>query len=937
MAVAVLFTASCAKEDISSTIASGEVEVTFTANLQDLGTRAYGDGSQVKTLHYYVYDYPSNNELSDLNGTADRVDGKFKFSLPLLKGMKYNIVFWADCGTGSIYSYNPTAKTITANYNEVLANNESLDAFYKCVTNIDPTDATTLEEKTNVVLTRPFAQLNILTKDYAAINHNGVALEESKIVGVIPTTLNVLDGTIVNPTPTATVELVFNDIPADENDTDGLTPLSMNYILAPATQKFVADITVSYKGSIPFPSANYSNIPLQRNYKTNIIGNLLTASTDFTVTIESDFNKPDKDVIKTAADLQQQIANAPAGELTEIVLGGDIDLNDLFASLASTRAAATLPIVIPENKKIVLDLNGCTINVPFEDKNAGKHYYAFENHGTLTIKDTKGNGVIEARGNFNYGTMTLENGTIKAIDGNGGYGVRNYAGTFTMTGGTIATTYEDDNLVDKGGNDATPLRVDGDATATIIGGVLNNICDFTAAVENHGDLTINDGSFTTIHSTIANSGVMTINGGEFICNGKEGISSHCLYAPAGTTTINGGTFDGKDNNNGFNVYAAAGATVNITGGEFLPVHSGSLYGDGTITVSGGKFFDKIKDSRLAEGCKLEQEGDYWVVKITPAAKIGETPYYTLEEAVAAVKNGETIQLLRNVTLTEELQIPAGVVFNGNGKQINGTIYAGGNLTFVGHTKVTAFSASYYNRTITIGEGACLEVTGTGRVTFSYGNTFNITGSIENAKTADKSTIQPSLIIPAGISITGSGNDAVFNIKNAYVQIGSTSSKNSAANGTFTINIENSIAEFTNQLTFAEPTNGNNPTFNLNVENSVLTTGTKLILAAPNCNMKVDNSAITLATYFRNSGNVELKNGSILTGSTIQFGENGGHDGKTVVDNSTFTIAATSTGNPYDGRGTGSITAKNGATVTVDYYKDMTITTDATSTFNTKVQ
>ena len=58
MAVAVLFTASCAKEDISSSIAGGEANVTFTVDLPELGTRAnnYGDGSQATTLRYYVYD-----------------------------------------------------------------------------------------------------------------------------------------------------------------------------------------------------------------------------------------------------------------------------------------------------------------------------------------------------------------------------------------------------------------------------------------------------------------------------------------------------------------------------------------------------------------------------------------------------------------------------------------------------------------------------------------------------------------------------------------------------------------------------------------------------------------------------------------------------------------------------------------------------------------
>ena len=309
----------------------------------------------------------------------------------------------------------------------------------------------------------------------------------------------------------------------------------------------------------------------------------------------------------------------------------------------------------------------------------------------------------------------------------------------------------------------------------------------------------------------------------------------------------------------------------------------------------------------------------------------------LKKAIANATEGDTITIAGDITLTEALTLPAGIIFNGNGKQINGTIYAGGDLTFVGHTKVTAFSASYYDRVITIDEGACLEVTGTGRVSLAYGNTFNITGSLENAKTADKTNIQPSLIIPGGISITG-GSDATMNVTNAYVQIGSTTSKNDTANGVFTLNVTNSIAEFTNQLTFAVPTNGKTPTFNVNIKDSVLTTGTKLIFAAPNCNTVIDNSKVTMASYFRNSGELVVKNGSVVTGATIQFGENGGNDGAITVDNSKLTINATSTGHALDGKGTGSITSKNGAEVSVTYYKAMTIDTDATSTFTgTEVQ
>ena len=317
--------------------------------------------------------------------------------------------------------------------------------------------------------------------------------------------------------------------------------------------------------------------------------------------------------------------------------------------------------------------------------------------------------------------------------------------------------------------------------------------------------------------------------------------------------------------------------------------------------------------------------------VVRAAKIGDTYYASLEAAAAAAQAGDEIVLLLDAMLSAELTLPAGIKLNGNGKQINGTIYAGGDLTFTGHTKVTAFSASYYNRTITIGEGACLEITGTGRVTLGYGNVFNITGSIENAKTADKAQISPSLIIPGGISITG-GNDATMNVLNAYVKIGSTSSKNNAANGTFTLNFTNSIAEFTNQLTFAEPTSGKDPTFVVNVKDSVLTTATKFCIAAPKSTVKIDNSVVTLATYLRNSGTLSLENGSVLTGAMIQFGENGGNDGAIIVDASALTIKTGAVGHAMDGNGTGSITLKNGATANIDYIQESRISVDSTSAF-----
>ena len=346
-------------------------------------------------------------------------------------------------------------------------------------------------------------------------------------------------------------------------------------------------------------------------------------------------------------------------------------------------------LTIEAGKVVTLDLNGQTINTAWEDESAEKHYYAFDNKGTLTITDssTEANGVINARGNFNYGTLTLEKGTINAIDHNGGYGVRNYGGSkFTMKGGLIATTNENGDDPVSGAYDATTVRVDYDAEFIMNGGNIDNISNFTIAIENYGTTTINEdaGEVKSVHTTLANHGTMTINGGTFICDGLEGITAHALWAtPGSTTTINGGTFNGKDNYNGFNVDASAGAVVEINGGNFKSVHSGSLYGDGTITVKGGTFFDEVAEERLADGyvCKENADGTYGV--FLGVAKIVETDviYASLQAAVNAATTSQNIVLLADIN--ETFTILKKVTIDGDSHNSTGLIStnSGAVLTF----------------------------------------------------------------------------------------------------------------------------------------------------------------------------------------------------------------------------------------------------------------
>ena len=296
MAAAVLFgAASCAKEDISSSIAGGEVEVTFTANLASIGTRAdalYGTGNKITTLRYYVYDQ-NGNLISGLNTnntiSSNEPTKYFNVPLVLIKGMTYKIFFWADSGQG-YYSVSEDGKTVTANYDGAVANDEMRDAFYYVIPEFNPANASGTQ---SVELRRPFAQLNAITNDFAELAKSVVTLVNSKISGTVPTTLNVFEGSVGNPD---SVTFAFAAIPTDEDNEDDLTPLSMNYIFAPANQKYIADITFDYEGSIDFPGATYTNIPLQRNYKTNIIGSLLSKSTEFEVTINADWETEEETV-----------------------------------------------------------------------------------------------------------------------------------------------------------------------------------------------------------------------------------------------------------------------------------------------------------------------------------------------------------------------------------------------------------------------------------------------------------------------------------------------------------------------------------------------------------------------------------------------------------------------------------------------------------------
>lgn len=277
------FATSCSNEDFDSPQNGAESLVSLTAQLPEgIESRSFGTGTTANTLSYAVY--MQNGEgwtLTNTVKTDDPINMSKTINLRLTNGKTYQIVFWADAES-SIYTTDWNNREIKADYTNVVSSDEKLDAFF-AVETITVNGAS----YNNVELTRPFAQLNIGTNDITASADAGCAIAEAKVTVNTYNTLD-FDGNV-----SGEGEVTFNlaAFPGETFPVDGYNYLAMNYVLMPASKE-TRDVTIAYDNT-GVPARTFANVPLQRNYRTNIYGALLTSMNDFNVTINPDFTEPD--------------------------------------------------------------------------------------------------------------------------------------------------------------------------------------------------------------------------------------------------------------------------------------------------------------------------------------------------------------------------------------------------------------------------------------------------------------------------------------------------------------------------------------------------------------------------------------------------------------------------------------------------------------------
>ena len=330
-AVTALFSACSSDEVASSANDSNVVNVSFSANFdQVMPTRSVSgdtDGTQATTLYVAVYNtsnelIPAISHIGTAAGGKDfvTVSGKTAtVNFQLVKGQTYNFVFWAQNpnATAGAVVFNPTTGKVNVDYSKIKANDETLDAFTAHVNDLTVTGALSQ----NVTLKRPWAQVNYgsAQADWDAAVAAGITVAKSKVtVNNVYTTLNALNGEVEGEATTTDVVLAANTIPASATTARTLTVsgteykyIGLNYLLVgnEGQQSLIkADLEIQKESGEVINTLAFSNVPVQRNYRTNIVGNLLTSQVQFNITIDGNYDN-DKN-IDAAPKPAVNVANA---------------------------------------------------------------------------------------------------------------------------------------------------------------------------------------------------------------------------------------------------------------------------------------------------------------------------------------------------------------------------------------------------------------------------------------------------------------------------------------------------------------------------------------------------------------------------------------------------------------------------------------------------
>lgn len=307
-AAVLVSTAACQK----SAGAVGEAEAVFDVEFaQNPATKVDGvsEAALIDRLDVFVYD-ASGAYLSTIVPTVTKTDQThYKVKIRLLNNVTYSFAFFAQ--KSGTYAYSANKRNVTVDYSAIPANADAADAFYTSIANYR-VDGTFTRP---VTLKRPFAQINFgsIKADYQAAEASQVTfdanLKTAIVVKQAPTVLDLLTGAVSSPVDASFPSATYmgntggcSTLTVSEKAFPGAAPvryMGMVYILAAdgdATTVSKVGMTVSGKqnGNSFSTTREVTNVPVHRNYRTQIVGNVFTDEGTFNITVDPVYASPDE-------------------------------------------------------------------------------------------------------------------------------------------------------------------------------------------------------------------------------------------------------------------------------------------------------------------------------------------------------------------------------------------------------------------------------------------------------------------------------------------------------------------------------------------------------------------------------------------------------------------------------------------------------------------
>lgn len=461
---------ACAKEQVGS--ADGEtVEMTFNVDVPEttITTKGLSDSKDVNEVICQVF-LSSDHTLLE-SKTVDFVGGKANVSFSLVKGQKYDFAFWAQVKDTKYYdTSNLTAVKI--DYTNALANDANRVAFFEV-----KTGKPALAKSDKVTLRRAFAQVNFGgVLDTTRPDAIKKVLESRIIMKNLASTIDLFNTNTIAGYSGNVEKVTFakNTVISDEklnvNGTD-YQYFATVYVPAPTNEKILTDAVARLWLDSGFSvDVNAPNVPIKRNYRTNILGNFFNdVEYGWTITIDDRFGGSDftYDAVSTG-----------------LAKGTTVTLSEDYKVLKDNWSGINIPVGVES----VLNLNG----------------HRFANEGNGYTADAKSALVVKGKLTINGdGDVFCEGNTDRKPD------------VEKQPSNTCISVLEGGHLIINGGNYSVGTDVDKKCNATI----------YVENIGKAGKVEIYGGTFTNAKGN---------NGHSFVLNQDDQLTEKCITVYGGT-------------------------------------------------------------------------------------------------------------------------------------------------------------------------------------------------------------------------------------------------------------------------------------------------------------------------------------------------------------------------------------------------------------------